>query len=155
MQRHRGALAARNVTKSYGPHVVLDGVSLTVTPGRRVGIVGPNGVGKSTLLRILAGLEWADSGTVVRTPPALTVGYLPQEPDARPGEILLAYLARRTGVAEAGRELDDLARKLAREPALAGAHAEALDRFLSLGGGDLEARARAVCADLGLPANRL
>ena len=155
MHRPRGAVAANNVTKSHGSSVVLDGVSLTVSPGHRIGIVGPNGVGKSTLLRVLAGLEKPDAGTVVRTPPALTVGYLPQEPDALSGETLRAYLARRTGVAEAERELKKLAQELDRDPTLAAAYAEALQRFLDLGGDDLEARARAICADLGLPANRL
>src|SRR5438093_2043566 len=155
MHRPRGAVAANNVTKSYGSSVVLDGVSLTVSPGHRIGVVGPNGVGKSTLLRLLAGLEKPDAGTVVRTPPALTVGYLPQEPDALSGETLRAYLARRAGAAEAERELEKLAQDLDRDPTLAAAYAEALKRFLALGGDDLDARARAVCADLGLPANRL
>src|SRR5256885_15060612 len=99
MQRPLGTLAARSISKSYGPRVVLDGVSLAVGPGTRLGVVGPNGIGKSTLLRVLAGLEPPDRGAVVREPPALTVGYLPQEPEARPGETLLGYLARRTGVA--------------------------------------------------------
>src|SRR5919201_5828969 len=110
MQRPLGVLAARNVTKRHGPTVVLDAVSFSVPPGSRIGVVGPNGVGKSTLLRVLAGLEEPDAGSVVRTPPALTVGYLPQEADVRPGEPLAAYLARRTGVAEAAHRLDELAR---------------------------------------------
>jgi ATPase subunit of ABC transporter with duplicated ATPase domains len=75
----RGVLAARNVSKSYGDVVVLDGVSLTVTPNSRIGVVGPNGIGKSTLLRLLAGLELPDSGIVSREPPSLTVAYLEQE----------------------------------------------------------------------------
>jgi ATPase subunit of ABC transporter with duplicated ATPase domains len=151
MQHPSGALAARHVTKRHGPTPVLDGVSLSVTPGSRIGVVGPNGVGKSTLLRILAGLEAPDSGSVVRTPRTLTVGYLPQEADVRPGEPLVAYLARRTGVAEAERRLDELARRLESEPGLAGEYADALDRFLALGGGDFEARAGEVAADVGLP----
>src|SRR5437016_4859514 len=112
MQRPSGTLAARNVTKAHGPLAVLDGASLTVAPRSRIGVVGANGSGKSTLLRILAGLEQPDSGSVGRTPPALTVGYLPQEPDARPGETLLDYVARRTGVAAASAELDRLTQEL-------------------------------------------
>src|SRR2546423_9995884 len=106
MQRPFGTLAARSISKSHGPRVVLDGVSLTVTPGTRVGVVGPNGIGKSTLLRVLARLEAPDRGAVVREPAALTVGYLPQEPDAPPDETLVEYLARRTGVADAEAEMD-------------------------------------------------
>ncbi len=99
-------LSARNVSRSRGGQVILDGVSLSAGPGTRLGVVGPNGIGKSTLLRILAGLEAPDRGAVERSPASLRVGYLAQEPDAYPGETLLAYLARRTGVAAASVELD-------------------------------------------------
>ncbi len=78
MHRLRGTLAARTVTKSYGDTAVLDGLSLTVTPSSRIGIVGPNGIGKSTLLRVLAGLEEPDSGSVSREPEGLGVVYLAQ-----------------------------------------------------------------------------
>ena len=80
MAHSHGVLAARSVSKSFGDTVVLDRVSLTVAPGSRIGIVGPNGIGKSTLLRILAGLDEPDSGTVSREPPGLSVAYLAQEP---------------------------------------------------------------------------
>jgi ATPase subunit of ABC transporter with duplicated ATPase domains len=135
----------------HGARPVLDDVTLTVGDHSRLGLVGPNGVGKSTLLRLLAGLEPPDVGTVVRAPAELRVGYLPQEPDAEPGETLLGYLARRTGVAEAELELARLGSALADDPGEGDAYAAALDRFLALGGGDLEPRARTVCADLGLP----
>jgi ATPase subunit of ABC transporter with duplicated ATPase domains len=139
------------VGKGFGAHTVLSDVTLGVGARSRLGVVGPNGVGKSTLLRLLAGHERPDAGSVTRTPATLAAGYLPQEPDARPGETLLAYLARRTGVAQAERELETAAAALARGVAAEDRYAAALERFLQLGGGDLEARARAVCADLGLP----
>jgi ATPase subunit of ABC transporter with duplicated ATPase domains len=142
-----GILAAREISKSFGAVQVLDRVSLAIGPGDRVGIIGPNGIGKSTLLRLLAGVEEPDSGRIARSGP---VGYLPQEPDARPGESVLAYLARRTGVGAAGDELDALGARLGDEPDLVGAHADALDRFLALGGGDFDARAAAALADVGL-----
>ena len=82
MHRPRGTLAARTIGKSYGETVVLDGLSLSVTPSSRIGVVGPNGIGKSTLLRLLAGLEQPDSGTVTREPPGLSVAYLVQEREA-------------------------------------------------------------------------
>jgi ATPase subunit of ABC transporter with duplicated ATPase domains len=150
-----GTLAARRVTKSHGAEVVLEDVSLVVPPRARIGVVGPNGVGKSTLLRLLAGLEEPDSGSLERTPATLSAGYLPQEPDTRPGETLLAYLVRRTGLDAAARGLDALAARLEAEPELAADHAEALERFLALGGADLEARAGAVCAEVGLGAGRV
>jgi ATPase subunit of ABC transporter with duplicated ATPase domains len=145
-------LVARAITRTHGTHVVLDGVDLTVGPRSRVGVVGPNGVGKSTLLRILAGLEEPDGGSVVRTPPAATVGWLPQEPERRPGETLRRLLTRRTGVAAAGEALERTGAALAdAAPGADDAYAEALDRWLSLGGADLDARIGVVCADLGIP----
>src|SRR5205085_8688438 len=104
--RFRSMLSAVRVSRYHGAAVVLDDVSVSVGPESRIGVVGPNGIGKSTLLRILAGLEQPDAGRVERSPASLTVGYLPQEPDARSGETLAAYLPRRTGVAEASAELD-------------------------------------------------
>jgi len=79
LQRSHGVLRARNIAKSYGDTVVLDGLSLTVTPASRIGVLGPNGVGKSTLLRVLAGLEEPDSGTIAREPSDLSLAYLAQE----------------------------------------------------------------------------
>ena len=155
MSHHGGTLAAHEITRHHGARVVLERVSVTVPPHSRIGVVGPNGVGKSTLLRILAGLEEPDAGRVTRTPATLRVGYLPQETDAHPRETLLAYLARRTGVAGAEARMDELARRLEAEPALVAEHAAALDAFLALGGADLQTRARAVCSDVGLGPARL
>jgi ATPase subunit of ABC transporter with duplicated ATPase domains len=143
-----GSLAARDISKSFADRVVLDRVSLTVAPGDRVGVIGPNGIGKSTLLRLLAGLERPDAGRIVADG---AVGYLPQEVEAAPDETVLAHLARRTAVGAAEQELDALAERLGAEPGLAGAYADALDRFLALGGDDFPARAGSVLADVGLP----
>src|SRR5688572_17005394 len=95
------SVIARDVAKSFGPHVVLAGVSCTVAPQTRLGIVAPNGTGKTTLLRILAGLDAPDTGSVTRTPPTATVGYLPQIPERMPDETVRQFLGRRTGVDEA------------------------------------------------------
>ncbi len=145
-----GTLAAAGVTKAHGAHVVLADVDLVVPPHARIGLVGPNGAGKSTLLRLLAGLDTPDAGTIRRSPPSLAVGHLPQERDPLPGETLLAYLARRTGVGDAAERMDNLAARLEAEPELAGAYSDALEAFLARGGGDLEARAGVALAELGL-----
>ena len=68
-------LLASDLSQSYGDRTVLAHVDLAVDPGHRVGLVGENGVGKSTLLRLIAGVEDADAGTVSR--PA-RLGYLHQ-----------------------------------------------------------------------------
>jgi len=141
------SITLRDVSKSYGARLLLDRVSLVVGAGSRIGVVGPNGVGKTTLLRLLAGLDAPDSGSVLRSPPGVTVGYLPQELDARAGETLLAYLERRTGVARAAAEMDALAARL---PEAVAEYSDALERFLALGGADLAARAAAACAEVGL-----
>jgi len=153
LQRSSGTLAAANITKRHAAQLALSDVTLVVPPRSRIGLVGPNGAGKSTLLRILGGLEEPDAGTVRRRPADLSVGYLPQERDTDSDEPLGAYLARRTGVAAAAFELDELVRRLDEEPELAERHAEALERFLMLGGGDLDARARTICAEVGLNAS--
>jgi ATPase subunit of ABC transporter with duplicated ATPase domains len=152
LQRSSGTLAAANITKRHPAQLALSDVTLVVPPRSRIGLVGPNGAGKSTLLRILGGLEEPDAGTVRRLPADLSVGYLPQERDADSAESLGAYLARRTGVAAAAFEMDELAGRLDEDPRLAERHAESLERFLLLGGGDLDARARTVCAEVGLNA---
>ncbi|WP_411277657.1 ABC-F family ATP-binding cassette domain-containing protein [Gaiella sp.] len=139
-----------DVVRHHGSRVVLDAISLQIGPGTRLGVVGRNGSGKSTILRILAGLEEPDDGTVVRDPPTLTVGYLPQEQGFPAGESVRAFLARRTGVAAAERSLSDAAEELAQGVAAADRYTVALDRFLSLGGGDLDVRSATVLAELGL-----
>ncbi|MFB7497926.1 ABC-F family ATP-binding cassette domain-containing protein [Streptomyces sp. NPDC056161] len=70
------ALLAHDLVRTLGTRRVLDGVSLTASPGHRIGLIGENGVGKSTLLGLLAGTDRPDSGTVVR--PA-DLGHLHQE----------------------------------------------------------------------------
>ncbi|WP_330241954.1 ABC-F family ATP-binding cassette domain-containing protein [Streptomyces sp. NBC_00525] len=70
------ALLAHDLVRTLGAKRVLDGVSLTAPPGHRIGLIGENGVGKSTLLRLLAGVDEPDAGRVVR--PA-DVGFLHQE----------------------------------------------------------------------------
>ena len=147
-------LVASDVTVVRGPSLVLAGVSLTVAPGSRVGVVGPNGVGKSTLLAALAGELVPDSGSVSLSPRTATVGLLPQEPDRRPGETLGEFLARRTGVAAAQADLD--AALEAMSTGVDGPdYDEALSRWLDLGGADLDVRSEQVCADLGLPLDLL
>ncbi|MGH3711174.1 MAG: ABC-F family ATP-binding cassette domain-containing protein [Pseudonocardiaceae bacterium] len=144
-------LIAKELSAGHGDQLLFSGLDLVVAPGDVIGLVGANGAGKSTLLRILAGLTPAEHGVVQRHPPTATVGYLPQEPERRPGETVRAFLARRTGVAVAQGDLDCSAEQLASGiPGADDVYATALDRWLSLGGADLAERAEQVAADLGL-----
>lgn len=73
-------LSAQNISKTYMERKVLDNVSFFLNEGDKVGIIGINGTGKSTLLRILAGADEADSGKIIRTT-GIRISYLPQIPE--------------------------------------------------------------------------
>ncbi|MDA0632715.1 ABC-F family ATP-binding cassette domain-containing protein [Nonomuraea sp. MCN248] len=141
-------MVVRGLAAGHGERVLFSGLDLTVSPGDVIGLVGANGAGKSTLLRMLAGLDRPEEGEIRLSPATATVGYLPQEPDRRPGETVMEFLARRTGVARAQRDLDSTAQALAEQaPGADDAYSLALERWLALGGADLDERAEAV----GLP----
>ena len=82
-------LAISHARKSYDGKVVLDEVTLGFLPGAKIGVVGPNGMGKSTLLRMMAGLEQPSNGEV-RLMPGYSTGILPQEPALDEGKTVLA-----------------------------------------------------------------
>ncbi|MCP3784040.1 ATP-binding cassette domain-containing protein [Micromonospora sp. A3M-1-15] len=144
-------LIAKDLTAGHGDRLLFTDLDLVVAPGDVVGLVGVNGAGKSTLLRTLAGLQPLEQGSVALNPPAATVGYLPQEPERRPGETVRDFLARRTGVTAAQAALDAATEELTAGAAGADdAYATALERWLDLGGADLDERAEQVAAELGL-----
>ena len=149
-------LSARDLRVTRGLAVILDEVSLTLAPGHRVGIIGPNGVGKSTLLHALAGDVRLERGSVTTMPPAAAIGYLAQERSRRPDETVLGYVERRTGVAAATTELDDSTAGLATgEPGADERYSEALDRWMNLGGADLDTRIGEVLDQLNIAADLL
>ncbi|MCK6058208.1 ABC-F family ATP-binding cassette domain-containing protein [Micrococcus luteus] len=146
-------LVASGLAGGHGHRTLFDSLDLTVAPGDVVGVVGANGAGKSTLLRILDGDLAPQAGTVSLAPSDAFVGWLPQEHERVPGETVAGYIARRTGCAEATREMDASASGLA-DPDVTDAAADryntALTRWLASGAADLEERIPAVLADLGL-----
>jgi ATP-binding cassette subfamily F protein 3 len=73
-------LTVSSLSKSYGPTDIFSGISFSVVKGARMAIVGPNGIGKTTLMRILVGVDEASSGTVSRSR-GVRIGYLSQEAD--------------------------------------------------------------------------
>ncbi|MBG0830697.1 ABC-F family ATP-binding cassette domain-containing protein [Planomonospora sp. ID67723] len=144
-------IVAKDLAAGHGDRALFSALDLVVAPGDVVGLVGVNGAGKSTLMRILAGLLPPEHGAVRLSPPTATVGYLPQERERRAGETVAAFLARRTGVADAQRALDVATEGLVEgRPGADDAYAASLERWLALGGADLEERAEGVVADLGL-----
>jgi len=95
-----------SISKAYGSEPLFEGLSLGVFEGDRVGLIGPNASGKSTLVRILAGLEEPDQGSRAARK-HLRIGYVAQDPvfggDPTVGEVLGGALAQ-AGVAEGERE---------------------------------------------------
>ncbi|MDP1929015.1 MAG: ATP-binding cassette domain-containing protein [Thiobacillus sp.] len=89
---------------AYGHHPLLDGASLVVEAGERIGLIGRNGTGKSSLLKVIAGINPPDAGDVWRKP-ALKLAYVPQEPQFQPGHTVFEAVAE--GVGEAQRLLAD------------------------------------------------
>jgi ATP-binding cassette subfamily F protein uup len=146
-------IALDDVHKSYDDRVILRGVSLSIGDGERVGLVGPNGGGKTTLMRILAGVEAFDEGerSLRRD---VRVGYLEQDP-ALDGELSVRE-AIRGGLARRAEVLAELERVHGQL-----AHARDVDGLLArqarleheldaLGGHDVEHRIEALVEDVGL-----
>jgi len=109
-------LNVAHVTKRFGPEPVLDGVTFEVRPGERIGLVGPNGCGKSTLMKILVGREEPDSGIVERHPSS-TIGYLEQHPEFPPDQTLWeAALEGMADVVAMQQEMEATAQAMAQAP---------------------------------------
>ncbi|MFD0021614.1 ABC-F family ATP-binding cassette domain-containing protein [Streptomyces sp. NPDC058382] len=121
------ALIAHDLVRSLGARRVLDGVSLTASPGHRIGLIGENGVGKSTLLRLLAGADEPDAGSVTRP---YDLGFLQQEAPFDTSSTITTVLDEalreaREVLAEIERLAEELARTADGEPG----HAELLDTY--------------------------
>jgi ATP-binding cassette subfamily F protein 3 len=143
------------VSKFFGKQDVLADCSFQVNPGERVGIIGANGSGKSTIFRLLLGLEDPDQGQI-SVPKSLRLGYLPQDVLQFRGKSVLAQVMDVAAEVRAiEEELALLSRQL-EEPlpekemaAAARRQGVLLEEFHRLGGYDLEVRARKVLAGLG------
>ncbi len=86
-------LTAEHITKAYSERVLIEDGFFSLQEGEKVGVIGINGMGKSTLLRIIAGAEEPDEGTVI-TGSNIRIGYLPQEPEFQEGDTVLSAALR-------------------------------------------------------------
>ncbi|MBR1572511.1 MAG: ABC-F family ATP-binding cassette domain-containing protein [Lachnospiraceae bacterium] len=86
-------LTIKNLSKAFTDKVLLDGVDFSLEEGEKVGIIGINGTGKSTLLRIIAGLEEGDSGEYIKGK-NVVINYLPQNPVFEPGQTVYEYVVK-------------------------------------------------------------
>ncbi|MDD6193174.1 MAG: ABC-F family ATP-binding cassette domain-containing protein [Lachnospiraceae bacterium] len=84
-------LTIKNLTKAYTDKVLFDGIDFSVEEGEKVGVIGINGTGKSTLLRIIAGIEEGDSGEYTKGN-HVVINYLPQNPEFEKGQTILEYV---------------------------------------------------------------
>jgi ATP-binding cassette, subfamily F, member 3 len=145
-------LTVNQVSKSYGIDPILNQITFTLNPGERLGLVGPNGCGKTTLMRIITGADKPDTGSVRLSPASLRLGYLPQGFTFTNGETLGTYLSRLDGeLPELSARLEELAVKLANEPHQPELQIE-FDRVLNRieAAAESAGRAPAVLAALGL-----
>ena len=137
-------LSANEIRLAYGPQLLLDGVTLTVSPGEKVALVGRNGCGKTSLLKILAGENEPDSGEISRRR-GMRVGYLPQEFELDPNATVLANIE--SGAA-------DLVESLRRYEAGEGSEKELhdmLDFIQHADGWNLETRIKSLAGALYAP----
>jgi ATP-binding cassette subfamily F protein 3 len=150
------AISVNSVSKSFGPQHVLVDVSFEVLVGQKVGLVGQNGTGKSTLLNIICGLEKADNGEL-KIPKDVSIGYMTQESGLDDGISLIDAVSAPTG------KLGSLAKRVAYierkmelplEPGAMEAaskdYAQALEEFAACGGYGHPSKAESVMERLGL-----
>jgi ATPase subunit of ABC transporter with duplicated ATPase domains len=149
-------IALSNICKQYGRRLLLVDASFQLNPGEKVGLVGPNGSGKTTIFRMIAGEESPDAGEL-SIPKRTTVGYFRQDVEAMTGRPVLDEAIAGSGrLGDLHHELHDLTRALS-DPSRADEMEAILARFGEVqheyqerGGYELEARAREVLHGLGL-----
>ena len=104
-------LSLDKITKAYGERKVFDEADFFLEDGEKVGIIGINGTGKSTLLKIMAGLEQPDSGKVIRAN-HIVISYLKQQPDFRENETILEYVLREADMGHKQNNLESQAKTM-------------------------------------------
>ena len=154
-------IAVQDVSKFLGKKELFKGVSFQVNAGERIGLIGPNGTGKTTLFHILLGTTEPDTGTVTRAR-GVSLGYLPQQWSPVEGKTVLAHaLDIHEQVHSIRDELDTLHRSLetvadnALAAEMARRQTHLLEQLEHMEGYDLEARAMKVLAGLSFRSDRL
>jgi ATPase subunit of ABC transporter with duplicated ATPase domains len=140
-------MLVRNIYKSHGGKEVLRGVSLQVGQNQKVALVGSNGVGKSTLLKILAGLDKPDAGSIQLN--GEQIGYLPQEIKIDSQETIRDYLKRVTGISEMESRMAELEHNL-NDPEKMKEYGELQSQYIHLDGYAFEHRMEAILQGFGL-----
>ncbi len=146
-------LTASGLAKAHGTRTLFAGVTFALHDGRRTALVGANGVGKTTLLEIIAGIQLADEGEVHQSSD-LQVGYLPQDqPTVGTGTVLEETLAGAGPVAALAEKVASLEAALAAgDVGVLDAYGDVQSRFEALGGYALQAEAERILGGLGFDA---
>lgn len=142
------------VSLAYGSHALLDRVDFLIQPGERVALTGRNGSGKSSLIRLIAGVIGADQGEVWRDP-GIRISLLEQAPRLAPEKTIFQVVAK--GLGETGGWIaayHDLSLRSLEEPSALNELARLQERLESRDGWNLKQRVERVLSQLGLPADR-
>jgi macrolide transport system ATP-binding/permease protein len=149
-------LRLHDIRKYYGPKLILNGVELSLNRGERMALVGENGVGKTTLSRIILGTEPADSGTI-RLLDNAEVGYLPQEVTGDDETTVQRYIEQATGALASLREqMQSLEKRMTETlsdvemAAVLDEYGKVQEQFERRGGYDIEARIERIFAGLSI-----
>lgn len=148
-----------NLARVHGGRTIFQKLSWSIQDGEKIGLVGPNGIGKSTLLRALAGLDQPDEGTLVLRR-GIRVSYLPQEYEGQPDRpVLDELLAARRDIAELDAQIAALERRMG-DPAISSdmkalervlnEHEKLIEQYAAMGGSQLHSRAEQLLKELGL-----
>jgi ATPase subunit of ABC transporter with duplicated ATPase domains len=141
-------IQAKNIQKDYGSMTVLADMSFSLVRGQKVALVGDNGIGKTTLLKIIAGLEDMDAGSLEITS-TTCIGYLPQDTSLIEDETVEQYLTRIAGIDVLERKLESLAGHLTDETKLK-EYGDLHDQYERLSGYTFEHRMKVMLAGFGL-----
>ena len=149
-------VSTSNLAVHYGADIIFSGVDLDINERARIGIVGPNGGGKTSLLRVLVGLQDANEGRVARSND-IQVGYVPQHPQMQIGGTLREEVMRAFDqVRLLEKDLETAAQELNGDAEQAGLrYAELLERYEALGGYTYERAVERMVDGLGLRAETL
>ena len=149
-------VSTSNLAVHYGADIIFSGVDLDINERARIGIVGPNGGGKTSLLRVLVGLQDANEGRVARSN-GIQVGYVPQHPQIQIGGTLREEVMRAFDqVRLLEKDLETAAQELNGDAEQAGLrYAELLERYEALGGYTYERAVERMVDGLGLRAETL
>ncbi|MDN4492711.1 ribosomal protection-like ABC-F family protein [Ureibacillus aquaedulcis] len=146
------AIKAENITKIYGGTVIFEGLTMEIHDGERIAIVGRNGCGKTTLLKLLANTEMPDAGRIIKRK-GTSIGYLHQIPpyaNVLANEVLKEAFTPLLSMQEKMQQLESEMAKTDRLEKLLKQYGEIQEQFIALGGYEIEAKIQMIANGLGI-----